>query len=48
MTLAEAISNYESDVITALKNWQPSQIELGNYLRKLGTSLGNRSQFSSL
>ncbi len=45
MTLAQAISNYESDVIAALKNWQPSQLELGNYLRKLGTSLGNRSQF---
>lgn len=47
MTLAEAISNYESDVIAALKNWQRSQLELGNYLREMGTSLGNRSQFIS-
>ncbi len=48
MTLAQAISNYETDVVSTLKKWQLSQIELGNYLRELGTSLGKRSQFSSL
>jgi 2,6-dihydroxypyridine 3-monooxygenase len=48
MALAQAVGNYKPDVISALKNWQPAQLELGNYLRELGTSLGNRSQFSSL
>lgn len=46
MTLAETIGNYDSNVTAALKSWQPSQLELGNYLRELGTSLGRRSQFS--
>lgn len=45
MTLAQAIRNYDSDVAAALESWQLSQLELGNYLRKLGTSLGRRSQF---
>ncbi len=45
MMLAEAISSYEPDVIAALKNWQPSQLELGNYLKEMGISLGKRSQF---
>lgn len=47
MTLAESIRNSKTDVISTLKNWQTSQLELGNYLRELGTSLGNRSQFGS-
>jgi 2-polyprenyl-6-methoxyphenol hydroxylase-like FAD-dependent oxidoreductase len=47
MTLAQAISHYQPDVLTALKQWEPSQMELGIYLRKLGTSLGTRSQFGS-
>lgn len=46
VSLAEAISNYKLDVVAALKNWEPSQLELGNYLKKLGTSLGNKSQFN--
>lgn len=46
MTLAQAVSNYDYDVVAALESWQPSQLDLGNYLRKLGASLGNRSQFS--
>ncbi len=48
MALAEAIRNYDSDVVAALKSWQSSQLELGNYLREMGTSLGNRSQFAAL
>ena len=47
ITLARAISNPASDVISALKNWQPSQLEFGNYLRAMGTSLGERSQFAA-
>lgn len=45
-TLARAI-RHEPDVMTALKKWQPSQLELGHYLRDLGTSLGSRSQFGA-
>lgn len=47
MTLAQAISDYESNVVLALKNWEPSQLELGNYLGAMGTSLGERSQFAA-
>jgi 2,6-dihydroxypyridine 3-monooxygenase len=45
-TLARAIRD-EPDVITALKKWQPSQLELGNYLKDLGASLGTRLQFGA-
>ncbi|MGB6671104.1 MAG: hypothetical protein WBE34_01590 [Candidatus Nitrosopolaris sp.] len=47
VALANTIANYSNmDVVEALKKWEPSQLELGNYLKYLGISLGNRSQFS--
>lgn len=48
MSLAAVVADYGSDIAAALKDWEPSQLELGNYLRRLGTSLGNRSQFSAV
>jgi ribulose kinase len=39
-------SSYNVNVIEALKRWEPSQLELGNYLKYLGVFLGNRSQFN--
>jgi 2,6-dihydroxypyridine 3-monooxygenase len=47
MALANSITNSSNvNVIEALKRWEPSQLELGNYLKYLGVSLGNRSQFN--
>ena len=47
VALANTIANSSNmDVVEALKKWEPSQLELGNYLKYLGISLGNRSQFS--
>jgi 2,6-dihydroxypyridine 3-monooxygenase len=46
VTLANSIANSSNvDVVEALKRWEPHQIELGNTLKYLGISLGNRSQF---
>lgn len=47
MSLAQTIDHCNMDIIAALKAWQQSQLKLGNYLKELGISLGNRSQFSS-
>jgi 2-polyprenyl-6-methoxyphenol hydroxylase-like FAD-dependent oxidoreductase len=47
VALAKSIGNSSNvDVAEALKRWEPSQIELGNNLKYLGVSLGNRSQFN--
>lgn len=47
MALANSITSSSNvSVVEALKRWEPSQLELGNYLKYLGVSLGNRSQFS--
>jgi hypothetical protein len=47
MALANSITSSSNvNVIEALKRWDPSQLELGNYLKYLGVSLGNRSQFN--
>ena len=43
VTLAKSIQQYKGDVNTALKKWEPSQLELGNYLKSLGIRLGNSS-----
>ncbi|NAL78475.1 hypothetical protein DYY65_09555 [Nitrososphaera sp. AFS] len=49
VTLANSITNSSNiDVIGALKRWEPRQIELGNNLKYLGISLGNRSQFNQI
>ena len=46
MALANSIVMYKGDIVEALKKWEPSQLEVGNYLKQLGIVLGNRSQFS--
>ena len=47
MALANSITiSSNVNVVEALKRWEPSQLELGNYLKYLGVSLGNRSQFN--
>lgn len=46
MALANSIITYNRDVVEALKRWEPSQLEVGNYLKQLGIVLGNRSQFN--
>lgn len=43
--LAGCIQASGGDVIAALKDWEPSQLELGNYLKLHGKLLGDRSQF---
>ncbi len=43
--LAKEVQLYKGDVVTALKKWEIPQLELGNYLKGVGISLGNRSQF---
>jgi 2,6-dihydroxypyridine 3-monooxygenase len=45
ITLAEAIGASQVDVGAALEQWESAQLELGNYLKVLGQTLGNRSQF---
>ena len=47
VALANSIANSSNvDIVEALKRWEPRQIELGNNLKYLGISLGNRSQFN--
>lgn len=45
MKLAGCIQASGRNVIAALKDWEPSQLELGNYLKSYGKLLGDRSQF---
>jgi 2-polyprenyl-6-methoxyphenol hydroxylase-like FAD-dependent oxidoreductase len=47
MALANSITRSSNvNVVETSKRWEPSQLELGNYLKYLGVSLGNRSQFN--
>jgi len=49
VALANSIANSSDiSVIEALKRWEPHQIELGNNLKYMGISLGNRSQFNQI
>lgn len=49
VALANTIANYSNaGIVEALKKWEPSQIEIGNYLKYLGISLGDRSQFNQM
>lgn len=43
--LAGDLSNHRSDVVAALKAWEPAQLELGRRLEGHGKALGDRSQF---
>ncbi len=46
MELAKEVQLYKGDVVTALKKWELPQLELGNYLKAVGISRGNLSQFA--
>ena len=46
MTLADALVDHKHDVTEALKKWEANQLRFGMYLKDMGQSLGNRSQFS--
>jgi 2-polyprenyl-6-methoxyphenol hydroxylase-like FAD-dependent oxidoreductase len=46
MELAKEVQLYKGDVVTALKKWEVTQLELGNYLKEVGISRGNLSQFA--
>ena len=43
--LANALRR-NSDIVAALRGWEPDQIQYGLHLRRQGTALGNRSQKS--
>ena len=43
--LANALRR-DSDIVAALRGWEPDQIQYGLRLRRQGTALGNRSQKS--
>jgi 2-polyprenyl-6-methoxyphenol hydroxylase-like FAD-dependent oxidoreductase len=43
--LAESVRASGGDVVAALMEWEPAQLELGKGLRVYGRALGNRSQF---
>lgn len=46
IALADALVNQNHDVNKALNKWEPEQLRLGMYLRKVGKDLGDRSQFA--
>src|SRR5215831_19488305 len=48
VALVNSIANSSNVDVGALKRWEPRQIELGNNLKYLGISLGNRSQFNQI
>jgi len=45
MELAKQVQLYKGDVVTALKTWEVPQLELGNHLKAVGISLGDKAQF---
>jgi 2-polyprenyl-6-methoxyphenol hydroxylase-like FAD-dependent oxidoreductase len=45
IALADALVNHNHDVNKALNEWEPEQLRLGMYLRKVGKDLGDRSGF---
>ncbi len=44
VALAKSLQHYRGDVVTALKEWEPSQLAIGNYISSLGIRLGNSLQ----
>jgi 2-polyprenyl-6-methoxyphenol hydroxylase-like FAD-dependent oxidoreductase len=47
IVLGRNLRAHGRDVAAALRQWEPTQMELGEYLSRLGQELGNRSQFST-
>jgi 2-polyprenyl-6-methoxyphenol hydroxylase-like FAD-dependent oxidoreductase len=45
LALADCLRATGGDVVEALRQWEPHQLELGERLRDYGQRLGNRSQF---
>ncbi|NEQ19725.1 MAG: hypothetical protein F6K28_09575 [Microcoleus sp. SIO2G3] len=44
--LAQELQESGGDVVAALEKWEPIQLAMGNYLKLLGVTLGNRSGLS--
>jgi 2-polyprenyl-6-methoxyphenol hydroxylase-like FAD-dependent oxidoreductase len=47
ISLGAAIASHPESISSALRSWEPSQLELGRQLEFQGTTLGNRSQFAN-
>jgi 2,6-dihydroxypyridine 3-monooxygenase len=47
VVLGHSLRTHGRDVAAALRHWEPSQMELGENLSRLGQEQGNRSQFST-
>ena len=47
VALGRSLRAHGRDVAAALRHWEPSQMELGENLLRLGQEQGNRSQFST-
>ncbi len=45
VTLAKSVRSHRGDVVAALKEWEPEQLELGKRLKDHGKTLGDCSQF---
>ncbi len=45
VTLAKSVRSHRGDVVAALKEWEPEQLELGKCLKNHRKTLGDRSQF---
>jgi 2-polyprenyl-6-methoxyphenol hydroxylase-like FAD-dependent oxidoreductase len=46
LALADCLSAAKGDVVEALREWEPDQLEMGRHLGLQGQLLGNRSQFA--
>jgi 2,6-dihydroxypyridine 3-monooxygenase len=47
VALGQSLRVHQHDVVTALRDWEPAQLEMGQNLSRLGQEQGNRSQFST-
>jgi len=45
VSLADNLTAVEGDVVEALRQWEPDQLDTGRQLQVHGQRLGNRSQF---
>jgi 2-polyprenyl-6-methoxyphenol hydroxylase-like FAD-dependent oxidoreductase len=45
LALADCLSAAKGDVVEALREWEPAQLDMGRHLRLQGQLLGNQSQF---
>ncbi|HEY2840854.1 MAG TPA: hypothetical protein VGJ26_16985, partial [Pirellulales bacterium] len=47
VVLGESLRAHGRDVAAGLRHWEPTQMELGENLARLGQEQGDRSQFST-